>query len=69
MSLSFPTLAEQCHHEFKTCPGTVAIPTIAKRMGAQVYKNYPITEYCFDDDSSLTVQGVGKAHKVETFLP
>lgn len=69
MPLTFPTQAEQCVAQFKSSPKTIAIPTIAKEMGAVVCKRGSTTEYCFDDDTSLTVTGTGRAHKIEVHLP
>lgn len=69
MPLTFPTMAEQARDEFRNSKVTMSIPTIAKRMGATVEKDYPVTRYIFDDDTTLEVTGAGRAHKMETFLP
>jgi len=67
--LQFPTMAERCAEEFRAATKTVSIVTIAKRMGATVTKNYPETEYHFDDDTSLIVTGAGRNHTMRTELP
>lgn len=69
MSLTFPTLAEQAVAEFEAATKTVALATIARRMGADVKRTAHGWEYTFDDDTSITVSGVGRAHKYETHLP
>jgi len=67
--LTFPTLAEQAVAEFHNATHTVSLATIAKRMGAMKYFEYPTTTYVFDDDTSIEVSGRGPNHKIETFLP
>lgn len=69
MPLQFPTMAEKCAREFHDSRRTISIATIAKRMGAERSYKYPVTEYTFDDDSSLTVTGRGVAHRIETHYP
>lgn len=69
MTLQFPTIAEQVEREFRESPKTVSIATLAKRRGATVERNWTGWTYTFDDDTTLRVTGVGRNHKVETFLP
>lgn len=69
MPLTFPTMAEQCEAAFRNAARTVSIATIARRMGAERNRVYPVTWYTFDDDTTLEVIGVGRAHKVTTYLP
>jgi len=70
MSLTFPTIAEQVAEEFKNSDKTNSIATIAARRGASIDRTFEgVTTYTFDDDTSLTVRGRGKAHEFETHLP
>lgn len=68
--LTFPTMAEQAVAEFREPGKTKSLATIAKRMGADVKKTFEgVTTYTFDDDTSVTVTGRGRAHKIETHWP
>lgn len=69
MPLSFPTQAEQCEARFRESIRTVSITTLAKTMGADKARADGVTTFTFDDDTSLTVVGRGKSHKVQTHLP
>jgi hypothetical protein len=73
MPLEHPTQAEQCLALFTNAPRTIALSTIARRMGAEVHKNKTWSKsdcsYIFDDDSELITSGRGKNYKVEALLP
>jgi len=69
-TLTFPTIAEQVAEEFRNKTKTVSIVTLAARRGADIERTFEgVTTYTFDDDTSLTVKGRGKAHEIETHLP
>lgn len=67
MKLEFPTMAEKAVAEFRT--RRVSLSTIARRMGAETVKGWEGLTHTFDDDTSITVTGRGRAHRVETHLP
>ena len=67
--LKFPTLAEQAVQKFNSKAKTVSLSVIAKKMGAMREYEHPFTIFIFEDDTSITVSGRGKTHKVETHLP
>lgn len=72
MTLSFPTLAEQAFAQFRHSKRTVSLVPICDGLGGErrvFYSNGKVIEYTFDDDSSLQIRGVGRNHKVQTFLP
>lgn len=72
MTLQFPTLAEQALDQFRKATKTVALATIAKKMGADVERGGPTGStltYTFDDDTSIVVEGRGRNCKIRTELP
>jgi hypothetical protein len=70
MTLTFPTIAEQVLFAFRTSSKTVSITTLAKKHNAKIEYTWPgLTTYIFEDDTSLTVRGRGRAHEIETHLP
>lgn len=70
MTLKFPTMAEVALTEFNESRKTVALATIARRMGADVEKPFEGGMiYTFDDDTSIVVEGRGKSWKARTELP
>lgn len=69
MPLTFPTMAEQAVKMFNTSPRTVSLAKICESMGAERTDVYPVTTYTFEDDTTVTVTGRGRAHKVETHFP
>ena len=73
MSLTFPTLAEQALEAWHSAPGTVALPVVAKRRGADAQRvdtfDGTTWVYTFDDDTSLVVNGTGKNRTVKACLP
>ena len=69
MQLTFPTMAEQVVAAFRNATKTVSIVTLAKQQGAHVTKANGVTEYRFDDDTTITVRGKGCSHQVESHLP
>lgn len=70
MTLTFPTIAEQVKTEFDERTKTVSIATLAKRRGADVFKDFEGTiVYTFDDDTTLVTRGRGPNHTIETNWP
>ena len=67
--LTFPTQAEQALADWRAQTKTIALTTICVRHGGQRTGNKPRIEYTFDDDSSISIEGQGQAHKVQTHLP
>lgn len=68
MALQFPTMAQQAVAAFETRK-VKSLATIAKRMGADHDRKWDRIEYTFDDDTTLIVQGRGRAHRYWTELP
>lgn len=68
MTLKFPTQAEQALATFRSATKTISLAKIAHDLGAEVTPG-TITTYTFDDDTSITVSGRGKSHRVETHFP
>ena len=56
-----------------TWPRTISLAVIARRHGATCERTADsdgvLWTYVFDDDTSLSVRGKGKSHKVEVQLP
>ena len=73
MALTFPTMAEKCLTAWRDYPGTIGLPVIDRRHGADCAKasNFEgvVWTYTFDDDTSLVVRGKGKSHKIEMCFP
>ena len=71
--LTFPTMAQTCYDAWHNTSRTIALATVARLHGASVTKSADfdgtVWTYTFDDDTSLVVRGVGKAHKVKVCLP
>ncbi|MCK9361780.1 hypothetical protein M0Q28_06190 [Patescibacteria group bacterium] len=69
MTLSFPTLAEQCAERFHARTRTTSVSTIAAVLGAVRDDRPFVRVYVFPDDTTLEATGTGHSRKIETFLP
>ena len=73
MPLKFPTMAQACYDAWLAAPRTISLAVIACRHGATCERTTDfdgvLWTYSFDDDTSLSVRGKGKSHKVEVQLP
>lgn len=77
--LQHPTIAQQVADDFHAqrhpdgSNRTVSVITIAEARGGErsvLYKwGRKLITYTFDDDSSITSTGRGRAHKLEVHLP
>lgn len=72
MPLTFPTLAEQAIAAFRASTKTKPFEAFAIPLGAE--KEYEKEQgvsilWTFPDDTSVRVQGRGKAYKLEALLP
>jgi hypothetical protein len=64
-----PHQAQLAYEEFASALNTVSLSLIAKRRGADIERDGPVTTYTFDDDTTLVVTGRGRTHKVQVELP
>jgi hypothetical protein len=68
--LQHPTIAERVLADWRNRNRTTSLVKLAERQGAERRDIWPSTiEFTFDDDTTLTITGRGRGHRVETGLP
>ena len=71
MTLTFPTMAEKAIADWRALTHTTPFERVAKAAGAFREAQGYTTEitWVFDDDTTVTCSGHGRAYKIEAHLP
>lgn len=67
MTLSFPTLAEQCLTQAQATHKPIS--SIAPNMGAMRDDEGNMIVWVFEDDTTIEITGRGRQYKAEAFCP